>query len=66
MGFSEGRRCRMKQPFPPREPEFEERLPRLEAEREAEIDELMDVVYGNAPMGDLSEFRKNGVRLGHA
>lgn len=56
----------MKQPFPPREPEFEQRLPRLEAEREAEFDELLDVVYGNAPLSDLREFRKNGVRLGHA
>jgi len=54
----------MKQPFPP--PEFEARLPRLEAERDAELDELMDVVYGNAPLSDLREFRKTGVRLGHA
>lgn len=46
-------------------PDFDSRLPRTAAEREAEIDVLWDVICGNAELGDMREFTKAGVRLGH-
>lgn len=41
-------------------------LPCTETEKEFELDELMDVIYENAPIEYMREFRKAGVRLGHA
>lgn len=41
-------------------------MPCTEAERETELDELFDMIWENAPLEDLREFRKAGVRLGHA
>lgn len=46
--------------------EFEARLPRLQAEIDEEIVQMMDWVDGNAPLQDLRDFRKAGVRLAHA
>lgn len=41
-------------------------LPSTEAEKERELDELIDVLAENAPLGYMREFRIAGVRLGHA
>lgn len=41
-------------------------LPETEASSECELDELMDLIAGNAPLDELREFRRAGVRLGHA
>lgn len=41
-------------------------LPSTEAEKERELDELMDCLAENAPLDYLREFRKAGVRLAHA
>lgn len=41
-------------------------LPCTEAEKDNELDELMDVIYENAPIEYMREFRKAGVRLGHS
>lgn len=46
--------------------EFDLMFPATETERESEISELMDLIYENAPVEDLREFRKAGVRMGHA
>lgn len=48
---------RMNSPYP---------LPCTETERENELDELMDLIAENAPIEYMREFRKAGVRLGHA
>lgn len=41
-------------------------LPCTEAEQEHELDELLDIIWENAPLEQLREFRKAGIRLGHA
>lgn len=43
-----------------------EPMPCIEEVSEHELDEAMDLIYGNASLEDLREFRKAGVRLGHA
>lgn len=46
--------------------EFDSRLPMIARDAESELDSLMDVVEGNVKIKDLNEFRKAGVKFGHA
>ena len=45
---------------------YEMALPRIQAVRDRDDEELLDYIAENAPAEYLKEFRKAGVRLGHA